>query len=166
MDTDNEFQQLYDTGRSAFERGAYRLSIEQLEQARQKVPSSSPQAGEAGIWLVSAYQGMGDIQAAQFLCQQLTQHPKSDIRKQAQQMLYILEAPQLKRPEAWMSKIPDLEKLPESEPKYQKGSYPKRSVPEQVGASGEVNSQDNQFIWVALLAIALSLGIWLGLTQL
>jgi tetratricopeptide (TPR) repeat protein len=160
VNTENDSQQLYQAGRFAFERGEYRLSIEQLEQARQNLAPSSLLAGEAGIWLVSAYQGMGNLTAAQTLCRQLTQHPNQEIRQQAIQILYILEAPQLKRPEEWMTKIPEMDKLPESEPQYQRGSYAPKPPSEDWQ-----ESKDNQFVWVALGLILLLFGVWFWLTQ-
>jgi hypothetical protein len=157
MDTKNEFKQLYDLGISAFEKGAYRLSIEKLQQARQTVGLYSPKAAEAGIWLVSAYEGMGESKLALELCRELAQFPNLEIRKQAQQLLYILEAPQLKRPEDWTTKIPDLEKLPESKPQYQKGSYRAKPLVKSPPELGPVNSKDNYFISVALVVVVLSL---------
>ena len=61
------------------------------------------------MWLVTAYQAVGRLQNASALCQTLTRHPHPDIRKQSQEVLYILQAPKLKLTEEWMIKIPDLE---------------------------------------------------------
>ena len=68
-------------------------------------------------------------------------------------------------PPEWMVKIPDLAALdenqsisfqanPNADIKYAK---PKPAVPEPVDLS-QVNTKDNRFIWVALIAIGLILG--------
>lgn len=111
---------------------------------------------------MTAYQAMGKLDEATRLCRQLTTHPIYDIRNRAKQVLYILEAPRLQRPEEWMSKIPDLEKLPDSEPKYQKGQNLYK--PPQNTDVGPVNTKDNRFIWVALGLVLVLLGglVWLS----
>jgi tetratricopeptide (TPR) repeat protein len=163
VDTNTQFQGQFEAGRAAFERGQYRLSVQLLQEASQQVAFTSRQGGEVQTWLVTAYQAMGKSDEAKNLCRQLTHHPIYSIRTQAKQVLYILEAPQLQRPPEWMSTIPDLEKLPDSEPKYQKGQNPYRpaEIPE---VTGQVNTQDNRFIWVALGLILLLLGgsVWFG----
>ncbi|MGP0128668.1 MAG: hypothetical protein ACTMUB_05210 [cyanobacterium endosymbiont of Rhopalodia musculus] len=60
---------------------------------------SSQLGGEVQMWLVTAYQAVGRLHHAITLCQTLTCHPCSDIRKQSKEILYILQAPKLKRPE-------------------------------------------------------------------
>jgi tetratricopeptide (TPR) repeat protein len=162
VDTDTQFLSQFEAGRAAFERGEYRLSVQLLEQASQQVAFNSRQGGEVQTWLVTAYQAMGKLDEAQDLCRKLTKHPIYDIENQAKQVLYILEAPRLQRPSEWMSKIPDLEKLPDSDPKYQRGQNPYR--PSENTEIGPVNTQDNRFVWVALGLVLLLLGgvVWLS----
>ncbi|MGK7872759.1 MAG: tetratricopeptide repeat protein [Xenococcaceae cyanobacterium] len=162
-----KFQIEYQAGKYALERGQYRLSVQHLEKASQLVALPSRLGGEANIWLVTAYQAAGMQAEAIALCKQLCKHPHSEIRKQSKHLLYIIEAPQLKRPREWMTEIPDLGALSDSEPKYRRGSglaKQSQSSPGDPIDLSQVNTKDNQFIWVALLVILLTFGglIWLS----
>ncbi len=121
------------------------------------------------MWLVTAYEAAGQTSEAIALCEQLTRHPDLETSKQGKSLLYILKAPQLKRPEEWMTKIPDLGTIAESDPKDRRGTNPTRKrnpneLPEPIDPS-QINTKDNQFIWVALIALSLLVGglIWFGL---
>ena len=59
-----QFQEAYQAGRDALERGQYRLSVEQLETAKSLVTNSSFQGGETQMWLVTAYEAAGRLQEA------------------------------------------------------------------------------------------------------
>lgn len=173
MSSDNKekFRIEYQEGKAAFERGEYRTSVRHLEAASALMNRTSRLGGEAQLWLVTAYEAAGQKEEAIALCQQLSRHPDPETSKQGKRLLYILQAPQLKRPEEWMTKIPDLGAIAESDPKDRRGSNTavvsrKRKEPpkpEPIDLT-QVNTKDNQFIWVALIAIALTVGglIWLG----
>ena len=168
LENQEKLQAEYRAGRSALERGQYRTSVQHLEAASKLAAPGSRIGGEVQMWLVSAYQAAGQQNQALALCQKLTVYPHSEIRKQSKQLLYIMEAPQLNRPKEWMVEIPDLSTLEISDPKDRRGSNPARSQSTQIQEdafdlpSGE--TKDNQFIWVALLALLLALGslIWLS----
>ncbi|AFY76253.1 hypothetical protein Ple7327_0824 [Pleurocapsa sp. PCC 7327] len=168
-DKQEQFQTEYQKGKYTFERGQYRLSVQHLEKASQLVALGSRLGGEVQIWLVTAYQAASQLQEAISLCRQLTKHPHPEIRKQSKRLLYIIEAPQLKRPREWMSEIPDLSKASESDARSLSGSgssttnKASSSTIEPIDLS-QVNTKDNHFIWVALVLILLLLGgvIWLG----
>jgi tetratricopeptide (TPR) repeat protein len=154
-----EFEQNYQAGKDAFERGEYRLSVQYLEAASQQVARSSRLGGEVQMWLVNAYEAKGMREKAIALCQELTVHPNPKIAKQASNLLYILQAPKLNRPQEWMTEIPDLAKLPESEKEFQRGRgvNQMKKKPEPVPDLTQVNTKDNQFVWLAMLLILLSL---------
>lgn len=158
-------QNEYLAGKIAFESGRYAQAVQSLETASGLVDRTSRLGGEVQIWLVTAYQASGNTEGAIGLCRKLTRHPSIETRKQAKRLIFILEAPQLIIPPEWMVKIPDLGALDENEStsfqaspnadiKYAK---PKPVAPEPVDLS-QVNTKDNRFIWVALIAIALILG--------
>ncbi|HBB36234.1 MAG TPA: hypothetical protein DDZ80_05680 [Cyanobacteria bacterium UBA8803] len=167
-----QFQIEYQAGKAAFERGEYKSAVKRLEAACALMNRNSRLGGEAQMWLVTAYEAAGETAEAIALCQQLSRHPDPETRKQGKRLLYILQAPKLKRPEEWMTKIPDLGAIAESESQYRRGSSAGASTsdrrpkltPEPVDLS-QVNTKDNQFIWVALIAIILTVGglIWLGI---
>lgn len=155
-----EFQAAYNKGKIALERGRYKTSIEELERAKKLVNPSSKLGGEVQIWLASAYQAANQVQSAIALCQDLIKHPSPEIRKQSERILYILKAPALKRPEEWLTKIPDLSQLPEDDtqsnryrPAGRVQPRPRKKLePEPIDPS-EINTRDNQFVWVALVGI-------------
>ncbi|NEQ25985.1 MAG: hypothetical protein F6K28_44430 [Microcoleus sp. SIO2G3] len=120
---------------------------------------------------MTSYQAAEQQQEAIALCEQLTRHPDLQTRQQAKRLLYILKAPRLKTRPEWLTEIPDLGAIDESaqdnKGAFQASSKPKRSrpqpEPEPIDLS-QVNTKDNQFIWVALVAIALTIGglLWLS----
>lgn len=163
----------YQSGRANFERGTYRQSVQHLEKACALVARSSRLGGEVQIWLVTAYEAAGQRNDAIALCKQLYHHPDLETRKQSRRLLYILEAPRLNRSPDWLTQIPDLSRLSDqddlsfyasnSPPKSSSKPQPSKFIPETVDLS-QVNTRDNQFVWVALAAIGLILGglLWFG----
>mgnify|MGYP003336620429 FL=1 len=105
------------------------------------------------------------------LFRSLSRHPDLETRKQGKALLYILQAPKLKRPSNWMTQIPDLGNIAEDTSSLSRGSaaapiYPSRSQPQQNPVDpSQINRQDNGFLWVALTALALLLGGVLWLSQ-
>jgi tetratricopeptide (TPR) repeat protein len=164
-----QFRAAYREGKHALESGKYRRSIEYLETAIKLVPINSKLGGEVKIWLVTAYQAAGLSEQAIALCQQLLTHPYSEVRQQAKELLYIMQAPELKRPREWMSEIPDLSKIGEGDGSYfsskgKIGDKPKKKYTPTSLDLSQINTKDNRFIWVALAALILILGslIWRG----
>lgn len=168
VETQETFERNYQAGQKAFENGQYRASIAYLETACALVKRSSCLGGEVQIWLVIAYQAANATEAAIALCEKLLFHPDSQTKKQAKNLSYILKAPQLKRPEEWMTNIPDLVNLDgNSLNNYYANIKPKaqenRDRIDELSESSsldpqEINNQDNQFTEFALLLILLILG--------
>lgn len=164
MTTDNreKFRLKFQAGKKALERGKYSLSIENLTAATELVPPTSRQGGEAQIWLVTAYQAANLISEAVALAKQLVNHPDTETRERAKRLLYIIQAPQLSRPKEWMSEIPDLASTESSSAKYvtaktQNNARNLARTETEVDLS-RVNTQDNQFVWFALLITILTVG--------
>ena len=154
----------YQAGKQAFECGEYRQSVQHLEKASSLVARNSRLGGEVQIWLVTAYEAAGQRPEAIALCNQLIRHPDTETRKQVRRLRYILEAPKLETRPEWLIEIPDLAALAESDPQDRRGTGAptpkkpqKRSQTEPIDLS-QVNTRDNAFIWIALIAIALILG--------
>ncbi len=157
-----EFKQEYLAGKKALEAGKYSLSIQHLERAINLISSTSRVGGEVQMWLFSAYQAAHKQTEAMAVCKKLSKHPHPDIRKKGKDLLYIMEAPRLERPKEWMLEIPDLTGMSESELKYRRGSGVSKTKAKTNYSTenidlNQVNTQDNQFIWVALIAIFLTL---------
>lgn len=158
-----KFRLRYQAGKIALEQGEYNRSVQYLEEAKDLVLKSTRLGGEAQIWLVMAYQAAGKLPEAIALCQELSTHPHPEIRQQAKRVLYIIQAPQLKRPKEWMSEIPDLTATGNDRPQYVTAKTQGKKNPTPTKAEEpidltQVNTKDNQFIWFALLIIILTFG--------
>ncbi len=159
----------YQAGTIAFERGEYRQAVQYLEKASALLGRNSHLAGEVQILLVTAYDANEQRVEAMALCEQLKRHPDGEIGKQAKQLLYILQAPRLKRPQEWLTQIPDLGALEGNDTKTgfvnsstRSLSPPRKRQQIEPMDLSQVNTRDNRFIWVALFAIAFIFGglIW------
>ena len=160
----------YQIGVTAFENGQYRQAVENLEKASALLGKNTRFAGEVQIWLVNAYEAAERSEEAIALCQELSRHPHYEIRQQSKRLLYILKAPKLNRPKEWMTEIPDLDVISDNKSKIfvtsqsQKStSKPKPVEPEYIDLS-TVNTKDNSFVWVALIAVGLTISylVWLS----
>jgi tetratricopeptide (TPR) repeat protein len=160
----------YQTGKVALENGQYREAVDNLEKASALMARNSRLGGEIDMLLVTAYEAAGRTEDAIALCQQLQRHPFFETSKQARQLLYILQAPKLRRPSEWMTEIPDLGALSDNESKVHVTLKPRESSgkkppnqPEFVDLS-QVNTSDNRFIWLGLIVIGLMLWylVWMS----
>lgn len=162
-----EIQQVtvaYQAGKIAFERGRYREAVQNLVKASALATPNSRLGGEVQIWLVTAYEAAGQPESAIALCRQLSRHPDPETRKQSRRLLYILEAPQLNLRPEWSSQIPDLSSVTDSDPREFQGHAATTARPARQAAPpkpvdlNQVNTQDNQFLWLALLTLVLIIG--------
>lgn len=165
----------FSAAKQAFERGDYRKSVNYLEKASALVNLNSQLGGDIQTWLVTAYEAAGQREEAIALCRALTRHPDLQTRKEGKRILYILEAPKLQSRPEWLTQIPDLGSLTDNDTKDRLGS---RSAPTKQRTTADdklklklepvdlnqVNTEDNRFIWVALLAILVVLAslFWLA----
>ncbi|MGB3402318.1 MAG: hypothetical protein WBA77_06470 [Microcoleaceae cyanobacterium] len=152
-------------GKVAFERGRYRQSLQCLEAAYQQVEKNSLLGGEVQVWLATAYQALGQQDQAIALCQKLTRHPQYQTRQQARRLLEILQAPPLNNNMEGLIEFPDTSQLEENSSQKFVGksstSSPSKSTPSPSPPPldlSEVNTQDNQFLWAALIVIGIMIG--------
>ncbi|MEL6130816.1 MAG: tetratricopeptide repeat protein [Cyanobacteria bacterium J06628_4] len=167
MHEQDEARMAYAVGQTAFERGSYREAVTQFERAAALAGKGSVLGGEIQLWLANAYAAVGEGGSAIATCQALAQHPDSEISKQSKRLAYILQAPELATKPEWMSQIPDLGNIEGgndytlTQSKYgTTASRPRRRPmpePEPIDLS-QVNTQDNQFVWVALFGCVLVIG--------
>lgn len=163
-----QFEQKFNQGREAFDRGQYRQSIAQFEEALKLTKAGSRQGGEVQLWLAMAHQAKGDITGAKNICRKLIRHPHPDCRKQSQQVLEILQAPQLARPAEWLTSIPDLTNQENAKPNVAQTRRRRRTKPEPAAIQFEdtrrMNTRDNGFILVTIAFLLLLLGVtyWLS----
>lgn len=160
----------YKIGKAAFENGKYRESVQNLEQASVLLGKNTRLAGEVEIWLVNAYEAAGRSEEAIALCQELSRHPHYEVRHQAKRLAYILKAPKLNRPKEWMTEIPDFSIISDHKSKMMiaakanKSPSAKKPVEKEYIDLSTVNTQDNNFVWVALIAVGFTISylVWLS----
>jgi hypothetical protein len=143
----------------------------QLEKASALCDRATPLGGDIQIWLVTAYQAVGDDKSAISLCRKLIRHPNWATRQQSRRLLAILEAPRLTARPEWNVSIPDLSSVEESLSRDRKGasSATPRRKPRPIAAPppidpSEINRKDNSFLWFALVSSLLIVGslVWLS----
>lgn len=156
-------------GQALFERGRYKKAIAHFQTALALSNPIGSRGGDIQMWLVNAYIAAGREEEGLALCRKLIRHPDLDTKQQSKRMLYILEAPELEMKPEWVTKIPDLGNMDDDSqiryaqrPKKKRRRKPKPE-PEPLDLS-EVNTEDNQFVWIGIIVIALTLGglIWLS----
>ncbi len=156
-------QAAYQLGQQAFERGRYADAVQAFEQGLAEKPGISLD-GELKLWLVNALAATNRRQEAVELCGKLALHPDLDVRKQSKRLLYIIQAPKLQAKAEWLTKIPDLADLEDSEEKpWQTRPVKPRPLkpPPPPLPLSEVNTEDNGFVWWALIGCGLVLGgLW------
>ncbi|KAK9832030.1 hypothetical protein WJX81_000090 [Elliptochloris bilobata] len=103
-------ERLFTAGKRAYEYGQYPASVELLRSALDTEGPLSPLGGEIQLWLALGLQACGQERECIDLYKSLeATHPSAQIRKQAGQLRFILEAPRLKlRPDERVS-VPVLE---------------------------------------------------------
>lgn len=164
-------------GQKAFEAGQYRVAIKCLEQALGAAAGGTAIHGEITIWLVTAYEAAGDRQQAKVLCKIAAKHAHWETRKEGKRLLYILDAPVLRRREDWQTKIPNLEALDEKADSRNWGTPVSRTAPPRQPISpptgyqipeptdpNQVEIEDGAFIWVVfgLIGVVLVGLAWTG----
>lgn len=162
-------QAVFDLGQATFERGRYRKALTYFQTALSLSNPMGARGGEIQLWLVNAYIAAGDNEAGLALCRKLILHPDLETKRQSKCLLYILEAPELEMKPEWVTKIPDLTDLEDDRarryPQQLKKPRRRRAKPdpEPIDLS-QVNTSDNQFVWIALIGILLTLTslIWLS----
>lgn len=156
-------QAAYQLGQQAFERGRYGDAVQAFEQGLAEKPGISLD-GELKLWLVNALTAVDRRQEAIELCGKLALHPDLEVRKQSKRLLYIIQAPKLQAKEEWLTKIPDLAEIEDSEEKPWQTRptkpRPLKPPPPPLPLS-EVNTEDNGFVWLALIGCGLVIGgLW------
>jgi hypothetical protein len=117
----------FTTGQTAFERGLYRDSIDWFTKALTLTSGQSALGGDIQMWLVTAYDAVGEGETAIALCRQLSNHANLETRQQSKRLLYILEAPKLQSKPEWLTQIPDLDPPNASPRRYSAVGQPGQS---------------------------------------
>ena len=119
-----------ETAEAALQRGDYGQCLTFLEPLAKEYPLPSKEGAEIRMLMITAWMGQGDDQQAIALCRLLTKGKESEIKQQAKQLISILEAPTLPRPDNWSITLPNInlsaetgEKLMKSKRKKKKASF-------------------------------------------
>ena len=96
------------TAEAALERGDYGQCLELLTPLADARPLPDPEGSRIRLLMVTALMGQGREQDAVAACRLLSRAGDPDLRQQARQLLAILEAPSLERPERWSMRLPEL----------------------------------------------------------
>ena len=94
---------------AALERGDYGQSLDLLLPLAEKHPLNSPEGPGLRLLMITAWMGQGQDDKAIATCRMLSRCRDPKFRQQAKQLLGVLEAPSLDRPERWSMRMPQLE---------------------------------------------------------
>jgi hypothetical protein len=114
--------------RLLLERGAYRSALALLEPLAETWPVTLEAGAEVRLLMATAHQGLGERQAA-LACCRAAAAGGSRWRRQAEAVLEILEAPELRRPSDWALTLPRLEEAPPLEGRRGGGGARRMPVP-------------------------------------
>ncbi len=92
----------------ALERGDYKQSLNYLQQLATECDASSKEGAKIKFLMITAWMGEGENKKAIGLCKELAKHQDYIYRQQAKELIPILDAPILSKPENWSLKIPPL----------------------------------------------------------
>ncbi|KAI8467958.1 MAG: hypothetical protein J3K34DRAFT_428856 [Monoraphidium minutum] len=86
----------FEAGKAAYERGEYPESVASFEKAVEQSGRQTAAGGDALMWLALAYQAVGREQDCIDTYKWIeVNHPLPRVRKQAENLRYIMEAPKL-----------------------------------------------------------------------
>ena len=142
----------------AIQRGEYGQCITFLKKIAKEHPLDSKEGAEIRILMITAYMGKGEENEAIEICQILSKNKEANIRQQAKQLISILEAPSLSRPDNWSIKIPNMDSRPQKGISYIRGRGEKRAPHKQIPTSpptGETKALSIGFLTVVVTALLL-----------
>lgn len=105
--SDEEHERIFKDGVRAMQAGRYRDAVGLFTKATAASPGglTSRTGGQYGIWLAQALQAAGRKKEATQLLKRCEAHPDGDVRKIADNVLYIFQAPELKLSDEMFIKI-------------------------------------------------------------
>ena len=93
---------------ASLERGDYGQCLELLVPMAEAHPLPDREGARVRLLMVTAWMGQGRDEEAVATCRLLSRLGEPELRQQARQLLTILEAPSLERPERWSMRLPSL----------------------------------------------------------
>jgi len=167
---------LYESAQQQYERGSYRRTLELTEEALNNLRRASLEGGRVLIFKAMALDALGRETEAAEVYKDLESHPLTTIRKQAEELLYILEAPRLQISPDERVSIPDMSNLEKNDPRKRRSNGPIRSRPAPARKKEkELNWQEkfardykvplpeqlkNKYVLVATVVLAAGVAFW------
>ena len=168
---------LYESAQRQYERGSYRRTLELAEEALKNLRGGSLEGGRVLIFKAMALDALGrETEAAEVYKSLEETHPLTTIRKQAEELLYILEAPRLKIGADERVSIPDMSNFEKNDPKRRRGRAPVRRQAAPGGKKEkELNWQDkfakeykvplpeqlkNKYVQVMTVVLVVGVAFW------
>ena len=139
---------------AALGRGDYSQCLNILDSLSQKFPTTSHEGAKIRMLMATAWMGKGDDKKAIDSCRLLIKSNDPEIRQQAKQLVTILEAPNLPRPEKWSLKIPTIDLEP-SKGISSLNNFKTRKKPviEEHPPTGPTKALDIIFLFIVLLVV-------------
>ncbi|MFN9646227.1 MAG: DUF3153 domain-containing protein [Cyanobacteriota bacterium] len=97
--------------REAVARGSYARAVQLLEPLCERHPASHPPGDGLRLLLVTALMGLGQGERAKACCRALLGCADPQRRAEARDLLWVLEAPALRRPREWSLTLPRLDQV-------------------------------------------------------
>ncbi len=91
------------------ERGDYGQALELLTPLAETHSIATPEGSHVRLLMITSWMGQGQDDQALTMARALSRSGDMEMRQQAKQLLIILDAPSLERPESWTMKLPALE---------------------------------------------------------
>jgi|GEM_PF-1917494 tetratricopeptide (TPR) repeat protein len=166
--------ELVDRGKTLFELEKYTEAIAQFEQAQRLIfqhpfATQLSLGGEVQIWLANTYDVLGETQRAIAICQSILQHPDRQISKQANFLVSIFSALELKPVADVTLTLPNLanidkSRLTKSYSSHNHSENLSKNAPKAAIApiaSSHPHNLKYFLIWASILIIMGTWGIWL-----
>ena len=91
------------------ERGDYGQALELLTPLAEEHPIATPEGSQVRLLMITSWMGQGQDDQALTMARALSRGGDMEMRQQAKQLVVILDAPSLERPESWTMQLPALE---------------------------------------------------------
>ncbi len=142
----------------ALERGDYQKCLYYLEEVAKNIHPSSQEGAKIRLLMITALIGKGENKQAIELCHTLAKQENHTYRQQAQDIISILDAPILSKPENWSVKIPALKGTSSIYDNYKRQKIPSKEVQKQHPPTGPTQPFQKGFaILVATILFALTM---------
>lgn len=108
-----EHEQLFELGTALLRKGEYKKAVTAFTRATAQAPGglAGRRGGQYAVYLAEALGAAGQRGEATALLKRCEAHPDKDVRKISAQVLYIMEAPELKIGREQFVEIPSLQDL-------------------------------------------------------